>query len=89
MVRKRKDPQRQVAKRVLNILLREWNRRLRQVAFGPVCMALSGVTRMACGRLQLRRMRRELYVEPTSETQPSWPFRLAAAVSPGGDHILF
>jgi hypothetical protein len=35
-------------------------------------------------------LRRGLYVEPTSETQPSWPFRFAAAVSSlGGDCILF
>lgn len=88
-MRQRKDPQRQPAKRVFNVLLREWNRRSRQVAFGPVCVALSGMTRRAGNCLGPRCLRRDLYGEPTSETQPSWPFRPVAAVSsPGGDPIL-
>jgi hypothetical protein len=43
-------------------------------------MAHSGVTSMACGSLRLRACVVVFYVEPTSETQPSWPFRSVAAV---------
>jgi hypothetical protein len=52
---------------------------------GPVGRDEQGVWQPAAACL-----RRDLYVEPTSETQPSWPFRFVAAVSSfGGDAILF
>ena len=38
-----------------------------------------GLARIACSSAWLRCMRRGLYVQPTSETQPSWPLRSVAA----------